>query len=375
MGHYTGHAFRLIFKADTPQGVLEMLRQVACIDPPEGTEVPATVATGTELVESHDAVKEMLADISYLMCCCSSYIKGWEDLRRLTQLEDGRWLLYTKASSKRSEHESVANFFLSLMPYLDVQEGDILMRSIYESGTCEDIYYIADGKIKYGEGMGYWYYGDTYDDAEHPGGDGVDVDWDPPWNLPRLQTLIALKKAWCQRPEGKRGPWNSSVHMTDDELNAYRRVGSQILVEKANGELMPFDPEKAKHWGQWASQDPDTPINLCPVVPNQLYADIPGLWIPHRTDVRISLNADHDGDTPSFMGMGRYYSESIDDAPTRDGLGRLKEFQYAQYVSTARYHEAIKHNDRAVYGESSTRMRPSRRKLLAKLAKYKLRAK
>lgn len=374
MGHYTGHAFRIVLKPDTPVGVLEMLREVACIDPPEGTEVPATVAPGTELVESHDAVKQMLADINYTMRGCSAYIKDWEDLCRLTQDTEGRWLLYTKASSKHTERESVANFLLSLRPYMDMQEGDILFRAIYESGTYEDIFYIEGEGIKYGDSMGYWYYGDSYDDEEHPGGHGVDVDWDPPWNLARLQTLIALKKAWYQRPEGKRGPWNASTHMTDDEMHAYQRVYHTNLVADLNkrihvGELLP--PER----------DPIFGVNLCPEVPNQPLVDIQGL--PIRADITLQWNP------PFGPGVGdrvkhgdQHYTVAnvfkVGDyiwPPYLDRNGRVATVQYTHCIMQTRYNEGCKHGEDEALQEGTQRIRPVRRRFLDKLTRYAARVK
>lgn len=411
MGHYTGHAFRIVLKPETPVGVLEMLREVACIEPPEGTEVPATAATGTELIESHDAVKEMLADIQYTMRCSSAYIKEWESLCRLTQDAEGRWLLYTKASSKHTHRESIANFLLSLRPYMDVQEGDIVFRAIYESGTYEDIFYIEGEGIKYGDSMGYWYYGDAYDDGEHPGGYGVDVDWDPPWNLARLQTLIALKKAWYQRPEGKRGPWNSSTHMTDDELHAYQRVSGLVQVEKADGSLEPFDSKRVKLLGKWAKQerDPIFDANLCPEVPA----------LPSVQHVSYGhLNADLDGDTPPATGFEQYTKADAHGLPIRaditlqwnppfgpavgsrvthgeqrynvtsvvkvgeyilpDYWGRNgKGFKdlYVRTIMQTRYNEGHRHSEEEALQEGTQRIRPVRRRFLDKLARYAARVK
>lgn len=391
MGHYTGHAFHLRFKADTPEAVIEQIRQVACIKE-EKEEAVIPMASGTELVETHDAVKEMLADISYLMCGCSEYMKTWYGIRELTQDAEGRWCLQTKGSSKNSEQESAANFLTSLLPYLDVQEGDILWRSIYETGQTENIFYFTEGKIKYAEYMGYWYY-DAFDDDEHPYGDTVDFNWNPPLNLARLQRLVALKKAWYVKSGRSNESWD---------------------VEKANGSLESFDLEKVKHWGQWAKGeiDPVLRTNLCPETPPEFmvfdsYSTFDGDTPPaigfeapvkhgglqhalHRhpsktihfstpqailPDIPGRWFMDYPNLLPLTKGFGRYYSESVSDKPDVDALGRVKYAQYLSHVSNARWHEALKHSDGEVTDHGSTYVRPARRKFLDKLARYKARAK
>ena len=376
MGHYTGHAFHLRFKADAPQGIIDHIRKVAYIeiDTPL-TDAPLAVAAGTALVESHDAVKEMLSDITYLMCGSSEYMKTWYGIRVLTQDDQGRWCLQTKGSSKNTERESVANFLISLLPYLDVQEGDILFRSIYETGHTESIFYFTEGGIKYGEYLGYWYYDEMADD-EHPYGDTVDFNWNPPLNFDRLQRLVALKKAWHKQSGHSNESWD---------------------VEKANGSLDSFSPEEVKHWSRWTQGEKDPMFNhlMCPEVApvstimidsfssinagTPVRSDIKAHWgVPKVGDIVVRgdnrFNVTHIVDYPTLLpnpGMGRYYSESFNFKPALDALGRLWDFGYRSHIGMARYYEAIKHSDGEVTAPGSARMRPARRKFLDKLARYK----
>lgn len=361
MGHYTGHAFHLRFKADAPEAVIEQVRQVACIkEKPEEAVIP--MASGTGLVETHDAVKEMLADISYLMCGRSEYMKTWYGIRELTQDAEGRWCLQTKGSSKNSEQESVANFLTSLLPYLDVQEGDVLWRSIYESGQTENIFYFTDGSIKYGEYLGYWYY-DEMDDDEHPYGDVVDFNWNPPLNFDRLQRLVALKKAWHKLSGHSNESWD---------------------VEKANGSLESFDLTKVKHVVQGAQRgrDPIFEINLCPEMP---LVDTHGL--PIRADITLWWNppfgpkvyrgptADFDGDTlngelPLSMQIDRFVC-----LPYRGRNGHVRTQQYSRCIMQTRYNEGRKHSEDEALCKGTARVRPARRRLLDRLARYQARVK
>ena len=183
MGHYTGIHIHLTFKKDTPEAVIDIVRQMAGdADNNENMPVPAdTLMHG--LIPSSDAVRQMLADVEY---CMHGGLSLVED-------EQGRWVFNSKVSRKHTHRESTANFLISMLPYLDVVEGDILYRDLYEEGIQEKIFYVTEGSIRFSD-EGYWYYC-LYDDGEHPRRLDVGDGWNPPMNLEPMRSSVADKKS------------------------------------------------------------------------------------------------------------------------------------------------------------------------------------
>lgn len=176
MGHYTGRCFRMTFKKSTPPALISIIKECALFgDASDSTEV-ATV---------NDA--KVTEDISYLMCCSSAYLEGWNS-RKFEQDEDGRWHLLTYASTTRSMHDSLRSFLAACLPYLEMEDGAIVYRDIYESGSTERVIFLDGGKYYCADGYDYRengrYDDPTFDNPDHPwqGKEG-EHPFEPEWNF------------------------------------------------------------------------------------------------------------------------------------------------------------------------------------------------
>lgn len=170
MGMYTAVAIDLKFLSDVPAEVLQLINKyVECSGPDDST--------------------------NSLFCCYSSYFKEWEV--REFRKHRGQWTLKTRASTKSPEERTIRLFMTVMYPFLDIAPDTAVVRTIYEDGCTETIYYYDEaGAIIKGEG---WQYKDYWED-NHP---RTTVDFDPPANIHELRKALAGKK--CNDDETRGG--------------------------------------------------------------------------------------------------------------------------------------------------------------------------
>jgi len=202
MGHYNYHATKFKIKKDTPPEVMAVLD---------------SLFLGQSFYEEFikDPANDVLIDRNspdYKYDEFWSFFQGnsngdpcnaWQ----VKEDKEDHWLFESRANCKFKEGQDlVINvFFSKLLPWLIIEEGDILHRRIYESASQEIIHCVEDGKItaNYELGCRYSVEYDFVIDDRHPyrHEDLPNIDrnsssygrsnenpsnWTPPWTLKEL---------------------------------------------------------------------------------------------------------------------------------------------------------------------------------------------
>lgn len=133
-----------------------------------------------------DQLAMSLSHITSRMSCGSAYF-SWD----YAGYEDN--VLLTKSSSWLLELEPVVDFLNAIKPALDLKEGLVLVRVVYEESNQETIVYVKDGDFVIGDGYKYkTNEHNELDDGNHPSDLQVGSDWNPPFDY---EELMALNKA------------------------------------------------------------------------------------------------------------------------------------------------------------------------------------
>lgn len=194
MGHYTGQALRLQFKADTPPALLDALRDVMCMSVNDLETYEAnTINVFSQLFDLDVAGTVLVLGHASTVATEASVYFNWH-VRRL-ELVDNHWVLYVKGDSSDIYHQSLRFFLLALRPYLVMVEGQVVYRSIYEEGDVESVFYVKDGDFVFGVGYHYSTDHGQVDDADHPTSKHYNPQWDPPYDYAELQALNVTNNA------------------------------------------------------------------------------------------------------------------------------------------------------------------------------------
>lgn len=153
MGDYTGRFFRLPFKKDTPEEVFDLVKIIARMnEEPEENSVALKDAVNQRVpVAQTEKVQSLINNMGSYFCGISTYFGNWDEREFIEEEES--LVLYSGASTKTDHDESLCNFLLSLLPYLNLKEGLILFRQIFEYAEQEEVVYYAKGKLNKERGM------------------------------------------------------------------------------------------------------------------------------------------------------------------------------------------------------------------------------
>lgn len=168
MGMYTAISFRLKVRKNTPLPVLEFMDEffyegntreaLEKLQKETGIKIQSTAIalTGTDY---------NMSDIDDMACMIRQHSSSFESWYWTVKEDKGDyWLYETRASCKRPKLELSAMLIQALLPCLVIEEGDVVLRSLYEDAGCERVLALVNGKIV--EETGYDY------------GD----EWNSPWN-------------------------------------------------------------------------------------------------------------------------------------------------------------------------------------------------
>lgn len=203
MSYYTGAAVRLKVRKNAPLPILEFLDRVflkgelsdGLLDllAQYGKQFGGTALATFQKPE----VLEDIEDLDSMFIGWSAYLDTW--CWRCKE-EDGDCLVYeSRASCKYPNHELLAQVISFLLPALEVQNGDILIRELGESWGQENVWYYEEGVLLQADGY-EWPEGQF--DRDHPWGqklqcDDSEVDrlarrddWMPPWNYYEIKGVI-----------------------------------------------------------------------------------------------------------------------------------------------------------------------------------------
>lgn len=185
MGHYTAHAVRLRLRADTPTGMIDVLR--AMLASYDASATPESMG----LITTLDA--DVFKSVRNLLWGASSSFFHW-NTRSLKQDENGVWELLTYSSSKFIDSDKLAPLVGTFLPYMVIEDGDIIWRELWEGSIHENVIFFDKRKNAFAKTKGYEYalpgeYRDVLDCHDHGYNDpelrdGEECEpFNPPWNL------------------------------------------------------------------------------------------------------------------------------------------------------------------------------------------------
>lgn len=205
MGMYTGISFRLKVRKNAPLPVLEFMDKFFI----EGETLQAVKdlqkESGIQFQSKAIALQgdqfhyDEIEDMSMMVHGHSSSFKSW--YWHVKEDNGDYWLYETRASTKRPHSDLATSLIQALLPCLVIEEGDVVMRSIYEESECERVLALVNGKIV--EEKGYQY-GDW--DSDNPNMEVASIEYTtgnfgaishirvteeeeftPPWTLQELR--------------------------------------------------------------------------------------------------------------------------------------------------------------------------------------------
>lgn len=204
MGMYTGVSFRLKVRKNAPLPVLEFMDKFFM----EGETLQAVKdlqkETGIQFQSTAIALPgdqfhySEIADMTMMVRGHSSSFESW--YWRVKEDKGDYWLYETRANTKRPHHDLAANLIQALLPCLVIEEGEVVLRSIYEDSAQERVLALVNGKII--EERGYEY----EDEYNSPWNEKAPIDYvkgdfgaiahiriteeeefTPPWTLQELR--------------------------------------------------------------------------------------------------------------------------------------------------------------------------------------------
>lgn len=168
MGMYTAISFRLKVRKNTPLPVLEFmdkffyegdtLEALKNLQKEMGVQIQSTAIA----LAGNEFGMDEVEDMSAMIYQHSASFESW--YWRVKEDKGDHWLYETRASCKRPNRELSAKLIQALLPCLIIEEGDVVLRSLYEDAGVERVLALVNGKIV--EERGYDY------------GD----EWNSPWN-------------------------------------------------------------------------------------------------------------------------------------------------------------------------------------------------
>jgi len=227
MGMYTGISFRIKVLKTTPSDIVSFcdklfiehsaFNAISCLLTPE-----ASNNLGLALNGRRRDVSKILDDFSFDLAGHSAYFDTWN--WRVKEEHETYWLYETRSSAKYPRREPALSLINALKPFLLVEEGDVVYRSIHEEHPVETVLFLEAGVFV--EGTGYEY--EEYD-SDHPASlpqivaaypeldkqlklnpelhqtrlFTEEAEFTPPWNITEVRALNASNKV--QRIADDRG--------------------------------------------------------------------------------------------------------------------------------------------------------------------------
>lgn len=218
MGNYTGVATRLKVKKTAPSELLQFLDETYYIVPE--SENRSMIFLGDQSKE----IERLVSVVTSMVLCSSSYFDAWN--WRVKEDRGNYWLYESRASSKRAYLDVFEMLLNGIREHLVLEEGDILLRTIYEEATVESIIFFTNDTFKQRDGFRYRSeHGYIGGDSRHPynfeHGEEIErkmesgelshnqryeEEYTPPWNIVALDKAIEEeKKALSKRSHNSYG--------------------------------------------------------------------------------------------------------------------------------------------------------------------------
>ncbi|BAW19099.1 hypothetical protein [Ralstonia phage RP31] len=200
MADYTGIATQLRVKKTAPQHLLDFLDYLYWIkeeltDPPPPRN------------QAQEDLNKAVSTIHSMLVSCSSYFDTWR--WRVKEDKGDFWLYESRASTSRPSEKLFIMLLNGIRENLVLEEGDILLRSIFEDGSREAVIYFSNDAFHEGEGFVFDTDHGYVTDSRHPYHHAVsaeeekswdamkrqpDVDFGLPWKYEELRALVSEEK-------------------------------------------------------------------------------------------------------------------------------------------------------------------------------------
>ena len=205
MGHYTGVAFRLKVKKEAIDFINFLDTHLFCFNEQSAVRdiIPVTGAK--------EEIQEIVNTLSKMILCSSYYLEQWH--WRVKEDNVDYWLYESRASCKSPSIKAAKALLEGSKEFLVLEEGDILLRTIYEEGSSEDILFYGNGSFNERTGFEYRSEHGDLNDSRHPSEFEFDTetkeqdrarqynpcqrleeDYTPPWNIAELDELLKENK-------------------------------------------------------------------------------------------------------------------------------------------------------------------------------------
>lgn len=161
MGHYFGAALHLKFKKDIPDPVKNFLHIVF-----NENDFSSLISTEKMLVLVRPDAEYEIEYFNSLFYQDTAYIRGW-DFRFFVFMESlDCYVVESRASIEWSNEEAIKDMLNAFLPFMEVSHGDILVRTCYEEGVEEEVFWYNEVTNSFVVEAGYRYE-DECDDT-HP---------------------------------------------------------------------------------------------------------------------------------------------------------------------------------------------------------------
>ena len=209
MGHYTGIATRLRVKKSAEKRLLDFLDFLYQIGSDQSEQPPPQNQEQASLNEAIEMVGRMLVG-------GSAYFEAWE--WRVKEDKGDFWLYESRASSTDWDLDTFISLLNGIRENLVLEEGDILLRSIYEESSVEHVICLIGDEFKDEHGFEFKTDHGYITDSRHPyrhERSAHDEPWDSearhdddcvlPWKFEELKALVAEEK---KKQAANWHPWN-----------------------------------------------------------------------------------------------------------------------------------------------------------------------
>jgi hypothetical protein len=216
MGHYFGIASRLKVKKDAPSELFDFLDYLYSWANFKGYKL----RTGDP---KRVAVEDMFENIARVLTGQPGYMPTWN--WRVKEEKTDHWLYESRSAANRFNKEDFVVFLRSIQQYLILQEGDILMRYIYEEEVTETIIFFNGTTFEAGNGYTY--------KTDH----GTLCDWTHPQQAGHDIPVEERGKKVTVRPDDEDELFWTRKEIEDDLVTKQRRRDRELKVARGRGQI------------------------------------------------------------------------------------------------------------------------------------------
>lgn len=216
MGHYFGIASRIKVKKDAPPALLDFLDYIYSWANFKGYKL----STGDP---KRKPVEDMFDNISRVLTGQPGYMPTWN--WRVKETKQDHWLYESRSAANGFDKQEFISLLRSIQEYLILQEGDILVRYIYEEEVTETIIFFNGTTFEPGKGFSY--------KTDH----GTLCDWTHPDQAGRDVPVEERGKKSTVRPDDEDELFWTVKEIEDDVIAKQRRRDRELKVARGRNQI------------------------------------------------------------------------------------------------------------------------------------------